>query len=313
VTDQYPTLPYTWTVDGLPFNAGGTGVARYAADVSGHRGQTGRRSNKRPRTAADGSYVGGVYRASRVIVFRRCWSVFGSPAERRAEQDRLADLFAGDPDELHDLVYADGDRVRVFRGVLDTEIEPVPVGVNGLGYDFSVYCPDPRAFSGNPDGSAIVTGPTGLDDRGASLNGTQWDGADGAGIQWDGANGSGTVYDTPGVGSGASGAVTLVNTGDAPTSVLLRIVATVATSFPSVQHPDGGRITYNGTLAAGSTLIVDTADGTITVNGVPTPGALLDADMFQLAPGSTVLRFSSSGLTDVANLWTTHYSAHWAG
>lgn len=310
--DKYPPLPYRWTLDGLPFNAGGTVVARYALEVTGHRGQTGRRSNKRPRTAADGAFLGGVYREPRTIVFRRCRSVFTTAAEEAAERDRLAALFSGST-RLATLTHTHDGRTRLFRGVLDSAIEPEPAGTHSLAYDFTVFCPDSRAFSGNVDGSPIESGPIRLDDGGTSFEGTAWDGPDGAGTRWDGSTGSGLVYDSPPATPSAPGALTIVNEGNAPTSVALRVVAVLNTPAPTILHPDGSMITYNGTLAAGSTWTVDTADGRSTVNGSPAPGSLRNADMFQLQPGSTTLRFTSTSLAADARLWATHYSAHYAG
>lgn len=110
------------------------------------------------------------------------------------------------------------------------------------------------------------------------------------------------------IGSGSSGILQAFNAGRVDTPVTLTLYADTNLVQPFVQLlSTGERVQLASTLAAGSTLVIDTATGRATINGVAVAGALSRSDFFNLRPGVNELFFSSPS----ANVQQGLLSAQW--
>ncbi|WP_406298056.1 phage tail family protein [Embleya sp. NBC_00888] len=113
-----------------------------------------------------------------------------------------------------------------------------------------------------------------------------------------------------------SGTLTATNSGDAPAPVVIEFRGPVA--MPSlVRLGDGVRLEYDVTLTAAETLTVDTAAGTVRLDGADrlytATNRSIPEQAFTLEPGSTDLAYRAApGSTDPAATVTVRWrSAHW--
>jgi hypothetical protein len=133
--------------------------------------------------------------------------------------------------------------------------------------------------------------------------GIQWDGpAGGTGVRWNGPAGTtGLSYQT---GNGQNGVIQISNDGTADTPVTLTIAGPV--DVPSVIRTDTGEtITWNGTVAAGATLVIDTGTGSVLLNGSNQRPLLTRADFFVIPPGVVDVLFQSPTPSPTALLTAT--------
>lgn len=291
MANGWPQLPYVWTLDGVTF---GAGDGRFL-DAKGWHGAPGRRTNKTARVDADGDYVGSSFRAGRVIEVEGT-AVHTSTADRDATIDMLENLCtSGGPRGRYTLTRSEGTRARQCAVMIDDQVTTwvKPDGLS-VGFSTQLYAPDPRMF-----GTQLrATSAIGLD--APAPGGVLWNGPDcTSGTPWN----PGLVLQS---GTATSGRVDVVNAGSAETPATITITTTTGVTRPAVKLlSTGQRISYNGTLNAGSTLTIDSSTGRVTVDGVVLPGALLDFDLFALQPGSNPLFFSSSSPGEAALMTVT--------
>ncbi|WP_346012327.1 hypothetical protein [Streptomyces sp. SID3343] len=112
------------------------------------------------------------------------------------------------------------------------------------------------------------------------------------------------------------GSVDVVNAGTAPSSPTIEFRG--PTDRPScVRLSDGARLEYDVTLAASETLTIDTAAGSVLLNGADrlytATARSVPEEWFVLEPGSTDLAYRAApGSTDPAATMTVRWrSAHW--
>ncbi|MFC8584230.1 hypothetical protein ACFUGD_06695 [Streptomyces sp. NPDC057217] len=113
---------------------------------------------------------------------------------------------------------------------------------------------------------------------------------------------------------GLTGNVGAVNSGDAETSPVITFSGPV--TMPRLTQEDGRTIEYDITLAADDRLVVDTREGTVTLNGsasrlyTATTRSVPEA-AFTLAPGTTSLAFRAETHSAAAHCTVQWRSAYW--
>ncbi|MFM9613918.1 phage distal tail protein [Streptomyces niveiscabiei] len=116
---------------------------------------------------------------------------------------------------------------------------------------------------------------------------------------------------------GSTGTLTAVNDGDAPTHPVIEFRGPVAA--PSLTSVESGDVLeYDLPLAAGDVLVVDTAAGTVTLNGAASrihtaTSRSVPEQTFTLVPGASHMTFRAApGSTDPAASVTVRWrSAYW--
>lgn len=309
----YPVLPRVWTLDGMVFGDGS--VNRYLTEVTGWAGRPGQRANKTDKVAGSGSWLGGHYNEPRTIPVKGCWRPTGR-ADAAAAQDALTELCSsGDALTQYVLRGTESAKDRWCYVILDDELDPQLSRGGLITFDTQLFAADSRWFSA----AQHVWDTTAL--PGEALGGVLWNGGTGTsgdGTLWNGGTGTsggGLEYQTGGTTS--TGQITVSNAGNDVASLVITMTATGGTglSYPYVTISGTGEtLQYNGILAVGSVLTIDTGTGRVTTNGVYTPGVLKRRQMFQLPARSTrVLSFGSTVFTDQGLLYGYNYDAYQGG
>jgi hypothetical protein len=113
------------------------------------------------------------------------------------------------------------------------------------------------------------------------------------------------------------GRVELLNEGTADAPLLVRIDGPVPQPRIVLQRPDGTvqQVRLGLDLPTGQWVEVDTAAGTVFLNGLPTASvrgqAAWDIDSYPLQPGVNVLRFGAADFVEDALVTATNRSAWW--
>ncbi len=307
---SYPQLPYIWTLDDVVF---GYGSGAYITSVEGWRGKPTPRMNKRDRTGEDGVYLGGQYVGPRVLSIKGCWLNANANDRDFAVTTLEALCSGGGRFGVYSLIRAEGSRIRRADVALDDQIY-VQVRRDNLtvAFETQLIAEDPRLWSADP----VVWDPTGL--ASDAEGGVLWNGSPPStgGTEWNGtpAASGGLLWQSSGTASG--GQVVATNNGNTDTPVVFTVTATGGTGLrnPFVRNVDTNEvIQYSGTLAVGNYFTVDTGSGRVTVNGAPSSGVLLRAELFDFAPGVNRLEFGSTLATDQGLLTGYHYDAYLGG
>ena len=112
---------------------------------------------------------------------------------------------------------------------------------------------------------------------------------------------------------GATGRVSVSNTGTAPTAPQFEITGPVP-RFSVVHVQSGRRVSFAQAVAAGDRLLIDTATGVVVLNGgdVDYSGLLTRAEWAPIAPGETAtFAFVADGPYDVGTLTVIARPAWW--
>ncbi|MFD4371492.1 hypothetical protein ACFWPY_07860 [Streptomyces sp. NPDC058527] len=176
---------------------------------------------------------------------------------------------------------------------------PVAVGYTVgtiLGAAIQWEASDPRRYG--VDEQHVETGLP------APEPGLEW--AGGAGLEWAPDLGWGV--------GGATGNTTVVNGGDAPSAPVVTITGPVTT--PRITQEDGRELEYDIVLAAGDTLVIDTRDGTVTLNGSASrlytaTARSIPEQAWTLAPGTTSVAFRAETNSPAARCSVQWRSAYW--
>jgi hypothetical protein len=76
----------------------------------------------------------------------------------------------------------------------------------------------------------------------------------------------------------------------------------------------GETVQYNGVLAVGNSIEIDTGTGTTKINGVYAAGVLKRAQMFKIPARSTrTISFGSQAITDQGLMSGYHYNTYQGG
>lgn len=307
-------LPYVWTLDGMAF---GDGTApRYLNRVRGWSGRTSPRTNKSPKIGGRGDWAGGSYASARVITIDEGTWMPSSRAESDAAVDALTALCSsGDALTEYKLRRTCGTRDRWTWCRLDDALEPVVTPSGLIRFETQLYCADPRWWSGSPyvwpatpfqsdaGGGLLWNGTTGTSGDGLLWNGTA--GTSGGGVEWQQSAGAG------------GGVLVVQNLGNDYAPVNFTMAGTGGTGLtnPYVRlESTGDVVQYDGTVAVGDSVTIDTGTGRVLRGATYVSGALLRSEMFELPPNSTnTITFGSTGATDQGLLTGYHYHAYQGG
>lgn len=303
-----PAIGDTWELDGVTFNSGanGDGFSYLVKTSSGWDGSAPPRPQITNRPDDHGGYRAPNYRAPRVVNLDGI-----AQAPSRAARDdlkiKLESLIA-DPAALYELTKTTRTRtLTLFVERSDTiDVKDMPDGRTVM-FNLQVVATDPRKYA-----SDVKTGVTVLAQ--APSEGLWWSGPAGTtGVEWNGPAVpiTGTVWQAS---SGTTGTITLDNAGitDAPILFTIDAPALLPLINPSIVRIDTGEtITYGGTMAPGTQLVINTGTGLTRLDGTDV-GALLSRAQFFEVPrlGSLTVQFIATGGAADAQLtaqWTDTY------
>jgi hypothetical protein len=298
------TLPViagaAWTLDGLSFNTGpdANGFSYLVSKSVGWSGSAPARPDLTDRPSSNGAYRASNYRGSRVVELEGV-----AECAEWTDRDALIDSLNGlcaDPDTLYPLVRTERTRTLSLLVELLGKVDVIE-HPDGFSVDFTiqVVASEPRRFS-----TEVKSASTQIAQ--AALLGVAWDGPaiPITGIEWDGnaIPVTGMVWQAS---SGVSGFIDLDNAGTAPTPVLFTITAPSSGTLimPTITDTRGNVLTYNGTMAPGDVLTIDTATGSCLLNNYSVGGLFSRSDFFEIPPHTTLsVQFSASGPADTAQL-----------
>ena len=102
-------------------------------------------------------------------------------------------------------------------------------------------------------------------------------------------------------GSGSTGDVPVTNNGTAPAPWTAFLAGPLTTPRLIL----GGKVlTVGGTIAAGSTAVLDSREGSLLVNGAPQPWVTVDSEWWDIPPGQSTLSFrAAAGTGSVLVSW----------
>lgn len=157
------------------------------------------------------------------------------------------------------------------------------VWTGGVDVSFTLYlrAPDPRKY-----GATIYSPPTGVP-------------VGGAGLVFP-------LYGAPATGvldigrGGYPGRTSLINTGTAPAGPVFTVTGTNVPGFTITEVATGRRLVYTDTVELGQTLVLDSNDGTVTLDGYsPRANKLTVGDWTMVPPGAEASwGFESPGSVD---------------
>lgn len=306
-------LPYVWTLDGLAFGDGVT--PRYLNRMLGWSGRTAPRTNKSPKIGGRGDWKGGSYATARTIQVEGTWMPSSRDESDAAVDALTAICSSGDALTEYVLRRTCGTRDRWTWCVLDDALEPVVTPSGLIKFETQLYCSDPRWWSA----AQVVWAPTGL--VGDVAGGLLWNGTSGTsgdGLLWNGTAGtSGGGVEWQQSAGASGGSVVVQNLGNDYTPVVFTMAGTGGTGLtnPYVRlESTGDVIQYDGVIAVGDQVTVDTGTGRVLRGTTYVSGALLRSEMFELPPNSTnTISFGSTGASDQGLLTGYHYHAYQGG
>ena len=247
------------------------------------------RYEKNVRTNAHGAHPSPVYSDERIVGIEGwCW---GSDDRDQLLADFRARMTYEDDTEPLAVTVAGKTLTAGAQLIL---AQPTIVrgqwGVGRFGWLLKWRCPDPLRY-GDP-----VTVSTGLPSAGGGLAYP---------LAYPLAYGT----------TGAPGRVTLVNPGSADAPILLDVTGPLDAGFEVSAIETGQRLTYPVPVPAGQVIELDTAAGTVLVEGTASRrGNLSNADWMLVPKGGTLtLQFTSLGgaSSDAAELAATVAEANW--
>jgi hypothetical protein len=275
---------------GAPGDVDNDGTVWFLYPTEGWHDAPSPRLNLEARPSAHGAFDGNAYNDPRVI------SIPGAAVARTLDlakkaRDIVASV-AGDPSLglIPMTIYTPGSptmRVQVRRSS-PTKTTPIS-GSAGFLFSIIVVAPDPRRYAATPLAPSVGLPQTGT--GGLTFN---------------------LLYPLL-FGSGASGGqMTVTHGGTTAVWPVWSILGPV--SGPSITNVDTGEILQfdsSFTVPAGVVCTVDTDAKTVTMQGVNRRDALVRAGWFELQPGDTDIRFTSTGLYDPAATLTAMYAEAW--
>lgn len=233
------------------------------------------------KPAARGLYRGNEFRGGRVMSLEGTVSAPNVNALRAAQ--RAVAGICPDPHAQYPLTVIEESGYSSYANVaLDGEILTTPVSALSVTFSIQLVAPDPRKFSSNPTTLSTLLA----------------------------SGGSGGVmypvtypvsYGVPGV----PGALQLTNHGTADADPLC-VLKGPLTSPLLIRGDTGDTVTYNGTLSATDTLVIDFNTGNVTLNGVNRRSLVSALNWFSIPANSSIsLLFRSANTSDTGTLSVT--------
>jgi hypothetical protein len=276
---------------GAPGDLDNDGTAWFMQPLEGWHDAPTPRLNMAPRPSAHGAFDGNAYYEPRVV------SIPGIAVARtlnlaKKARDIVASV-AGDPARglLPMTVYTPGSPTMTCQVRRSTTTKTSAItGSAGFMFSLIVVAPDPRRYA-----AAALSPAVGLPQTGTG------------GLTFP------LLFPLK-FGSGASGGQMAVqHTGTTAVWPVWSILGPV--SGPAITNVDTGEILSFDpafTVPAGVTCVVNTDLKTVTMQGVNRRDALVRAGWFELQPGTTNIRFTSTGLYDPAATLTAMYAEAWS-
>lgn len=214
------------------------------------------RYDKQDRARAHGTYPSPVWADERTVTVEGwCWT----------EVDRdslLRDLrrVMVPSDDVDDLTVTMAG-LTLTAGAQPVKFAPIlksgEWGTGRFGWIAVWRCPDPRRYS-----PTVTVGPAGLP---LDTGGLDFGPADGSGgVDFGPADASGGVDFGA---AGDSGRLTVVNGGDADVGLLVRVNGPLLDGWEVTALETGDRLRFEHAVQAGQWVAVDTAEGTVLLNG----------------------------------------------
>ncbi|ALY10744.2 minor tail protein [Arthrobacter phage Suppi] len=226
----------------------GPGAQLVMNDIEGWWGSSPIRRDKSDRLGAHGSHSERGWKDERLITIQGAYlGVSRDDAEAKAEE--LAGLF-GDGTEGKFSTLTQSGRYR-WANVYLTGDGFTPKWRGRAEFTFTIFllATDPRKY-----GPVFATPETGIPTSGGGLFTEPLFGSPTPGVLDFGIPGS-------------SGTVDATNTGTADTGPVFTIKGTYVPGFTITETNSGRRLVYTGTLRTGQTLVIDTNDGSVLLDG----------------------------------------------
>lgn len=258
-----------WNSSGIDAN----GVEWKTRDLTGWDEPSPARSDSTPRPNANGAFDAPVYDDTRVIG----WSGSATApdtATRAAAKLKLGQIARALRDGADVIGHADdGDYTVHAKRAGGWNV--APLGPLGFEYQLVITCTDPYKYG--PQVSASTGLPT------AGTGGLVFPLFDVSGL---------LTFGTP----GASGRVTLSNSGTAESWPTFTVTAGVLGGLSLTDVNSGARIVYAGDAPDGSVLVIDAAQGRAALNGADRTGQLTVKQWWSVPPGgSSTVQFATLG------------------
>lgn len=279
---------------GSQFAVGGITINK-AADVNGVDwiltkeegwfGSPAIKAIRNDRPASRGVYRGVEFRGARVIVLE---GTIAAPSVMALQNaiDQLTGV-CPDPHLLYPLTVTSVNSTRYCNVALDAPISTTPISAYTVAFSLQLVAPDMRRFD-----QAATTVSTGLPTAGTG------------GLAYP------VHYPVPYGRPGLTGSVTVTNTGTSDADLLFTLAGALTT--PTITRGDTGDVlTYNGTLAATDTVVIDTSTGSVLQGGINRRPLLTANQWFSIPAQSSINLLLRSGNTGDTGTLTVSYRNTW--
>jgi hypothetical protein len=274
----------TWSIGGITLNAvdanGVRWIVGFAGDAqtnptSGWWDLPTQRNFDTPLPRNSGQYRSTSYKAGRPITING-WVDAPNKQLREAARDQLMGLQFGTG--LLTLTVADDYSTRWAACEL-VDLKTSAPNVTAFDFQLQLNAPDPRKYS-----ATAVSGNTTVP---SSVGGLDYTGGGSTGLDYTGANGGmgtgGLYYGT----AGSTGTFTLANSGSTGTWPVFTLSGLLTN--PTITNiATGQQLSYQGTIAAGQTLVITTnpLSRTVLLNGGDVRANLAVAQYANVPPQS---------------------------
>lgn len=293
----------TWSIDGITFNSSDSnGVEWIVEEEEGWEDSPGPRLATQEKPAGDGDYDSDTFLESRLVILRGYVLGPTRSVTDLAIRQMAAWLSAG---TRQTMTVTEPDRVLAATVRRAAKSQTHRMSPTCFAFEAKMIAPDPRKYSTTTKSlsTGLASPPPG---------GVLWGGSAGStGVPWNGPAGTTGVVWQSGVGS--TGVITLTNAGTAATPIRFTISdMTEAVVQPSiVDITNGYALTYGGTVAANSTLVIDTDTGSVLMDGANRGPLMSRADFFSVPPQSSIsVQFDAAAPAPNASLlaqWSDAY------
>jgi len=233
------------------------------------------------KPAARGIFRGNEYRGGRVMTVEGTLSA-PSVNALRAAQRTLAGILP-DPHAQYPLTVIEESGYSSYANVaLDGELLMTPISALSVSFTIQLVAPDPRKFSSTPTtiSTLLASGGSG-------------------GVLYP------VLYPVNYGAPGVPGAVTLTNNGTAEADPLCVLTGPLTSPY-LVRADTGDTVTYNGTLAASDSVVIDFGTGNVTLNGVNRRPLVTALNWFSIPARSSIsMLFRSANPADTGSLAVT--------
>jgi tail protein len=236
-----------------------------------------------PRPNAPGSFPGPVYDDERVVTISG-WVICPDRATRSAAKTALAQVAVALRAGANVIGHLDEGDYEVTAKRASGWLS-APFGPLGWKYSAVVTCDDPYKY-----GPPLTSPPTGLPSAGTT------------GLVFPLFDGTGFLEFGP---PGATGQVTLSNTGTVETWPVFVITGPVSGGFTLTESDSGRRIVCPDDVPTGAVFTIDAGSGLADINGADRTADLTVAQWWSVGPGdASTVQFNTTGPPGQAGTFT---------